>query len=89
MAYTINAANTGTNATGVSASVVTAGGGYQLVLTSQNTGAAGIDLVDGADGVASGLGFTDGLLTLKHVTSDGARATRSRASRRRSRPCGG
>lgn len=72
VAYAVNAANTGASATGVSASIVSAGGGYQLVLTSQNTGASGIDLVDGADGVASGLGLTDGQVTIKHATSDGA-----------------
>ena len=72
VAYAINAANTGTSATGVSASIVSAGGGYQLVLTSKSTSAAGIDLVDGADGVATGLGLTDGQVAIKHATSDGA-----------------
>jgi flagellar hook-associated protein 2 len=72
VAYAINAANTGTSATGVSAAIVAAGGGYQLVLTSQATGAAGIDLVDGADGVARGLGLTDAQVAIKHATSNGA-----------------
>ena len=72
VAYAINAANTGSSATGVTASVLGAGGGYQVVLTSRTTGAAGIDVVDGADGVAAGLGLTDGQLAIKHGTSDGA-----------------
>lgn len=72
VAYAINAANTGSGATGVSASILNSGGGRQLVLTSQTTGAAGIDLVDGAGGVVAGLGLTDGQLAIKHATSDGA-----------------
>ncbi|HSW28475.1 MAG TPA: flagellar filament capping protein FliD [Longimicrobiales bacterium] len=71
VAYAMNAANTGAAATRVTASVVGSGGGHQLVLTSQRTGAAGIDLVDGPDGVARALGFADTSTALKHATSDG------------------
>lgn len=74
VAYAINAANTGASATRVSASVVNADGGARLVLTSQRTGAAGIDLVDGSGGVLRGLGLLDGTTTLKHGTSSGARS---------------
>jgi flagellar hook-associated protein 2 len=73
VAYAINGANTGADATGVTASVVTAGDGYQLVLTSQATGADGIDLA-GGDGLLQALGFTDGTTAIKHGTSDGARS---------------
>lgn len=74
VASAINAVNTGSSASGVSASVVSAGGGYQLVLTSQKTGATGIDLVDGETGLAASLGFTDGNTSVKHPTSSGARS---------------
>ena len=56
----INAANTGTTPTGVTASVVkegtTAG---RLVLTRDASGSAGITLVDGTGGMARELGFVD------------------------------
>lgn len=59
--------------TGVTASVLTLGQNqYRLVLTSTTTGAAGIDLVDGADGLLQGLGFTDGTTSIKRATSSGA-----------------
>ncbi len=73
IAYAINGANTGTNATGVTAAVVTAGDGYQLVLTSQSTGQDGIDLA-GGDGLLQSLGFSDGTTAIKHATSDGAKS---------------
>ncbi len=73
IAYTINAANTGTNATRVSAGVVSAGGGYQMVLSSERTGAAGIDLA-GDPALLAGLGLTDSQTSIKHATSDGAQS---------------
>jgi flagellar hook-associated protein 2 len=72
LAYTINAADTGVNATGVSATVVSTDAGDQLILSARSTGATGIALADGADGIATALGLTDGTTTLKHATSDGA-----------------
>ncbi len=72
LAYAINAADTGTDATGVSATVVSTDVGDQLVLSARSTGAAGIALADGADGIAAALGFTDGTSAIKHATSDGA-----------------
>jgi flagellar hook-associated protein 2 len=54
----INAVNTGTNASKVSASLVTTGpNANRLVLTSEATGEAGIAIGD-ASGVAADLGFT-------------------------------
>lgn len=71
----INTANTGGNASGVTASIVTDSSSAQrLVLTSQKTGASGINLVDGTQGVAQQLGFIDGTTTIKHATSAGAQS---------------
>lgn len=70
----INAVNTGTSPSGVSATILTSNdGAARLILTSQNTGAAGIQLVDGSSeqtGVLSQLGFTDGA-TAVHTAADG------------------
>lgn len=68
----INAANSGSSPSGVTAAIVSDSSGAQrLVLTSQKTGATGIDLIDGTQGVAAQLGWIDGTTTLKHVTSAG------------------
>ncbi|MGH7506787.1 MAG: flagellar filament capping protein FliD, partial [Longimicrobiales bacterium] len=73
IAQRFNTASGGTGGTGVSASILTLGTDqYRLVLTSKDTGAAGIDIVDGAAGVLQGLGFTDGTTTIKSATSNGA-----------------
>jgi flagellar hook-associated protein 2 len=70
----INAVNAGATPSGVSASILTSNdGAARIVLTSQNTGAAGIQLVDGASaatGIVSQLGFTDGS-TAVHTAADG------------------
>lgn len=58
----INAVNTGTNASGVTASIVYYGtsGGYRLILTSDKEGAAGISLLNGgATDLVGTLGFVD------------------------------
>lgn len=71
----INTANSGSNPSGITASIVTDSSSAQrLVLTSQKTGASGIDVVDGAQGVAQQLGFIDGTKTIKHVTSAGTQS---------------
>ena len=71
----INAANTGRNASGVTASVLSTGADqYRLILTASQTGAAGIDLVDGAAGVLRALGVVDDSTSIKHATSSGARS---------------
>ncbi len=71
----LNAANTGTAPSGVSATILTSNNGAaRLVLTSQATGASGIQLVDGTSdqtGVLTQLGFTDGA-TAVHTSSGGA-----------------
>lgn len=71
----INTANTGATPTGVSASIVTdATNAQRLVLTSTKTGATGIDLRDGAQGVAQQLGWIDSTESIKHATSAGAQS---------------
>ena len=71
----INRANTGSRASGVTASILSTGPGeHRLILTSDRSGAAGIDLVDGASGVLRSLGLLDDTTSLKHGTSNGARS---------------
>jgi|GEM_PF-278102 len=71
----INAVNSGANASGVTAAIVSDSSNAQrLVLTSTQTGAAGINLVDGAQNVAQTLGWVDSASTIKHVTSAGAQS---------------
>lgn len=71
----INAVNSGINASGVSAAIVTDSSNAQrLVLTSTQTGAAGINLVDGAQGVAQQLGWVDATSSIKHPTSAGGQS---------------
>ena len=70
----INAANAGTTPSGVTATIMGTGAGSQLVLTSDPTGAAGIQATDTADGVLQALGFTDGT-TVANVTATGATQT--------------
>lgn len=71
VAASINAANTGANKSGVSAAILKIDdGSYRMVLTSEKTGAAGIELVDGASGVLRGLGILDGSTTLKQGVAD-------------------
>jgi len=71
----INAANSGLNSSGVSAAIVADSSNAQrLVLTSTQTGAAGINLVDGAQNIAQQLGWVDATSTIKHVTSAGAQS---------------
>jgi flagellar hook-associated protein 2 len=68
----INALNAGTTASGVSASVLSTGPSAQrLVLTSEASGAGGIELVDGASGVLASLGVVDGTRSL-NLTDTGA-----------------
>ncbi len=57
----INAVNTGTNASGVSASIVDYGSeGLHLILTSEEAGAKGIQILNGGNqDILGGLGFVD------------------------------
>ena len=75
VASKINAVNSGSNASGVSAAIVTDSSTSQrIVLTSTQTGAAGINLVDGSQGVAQQLGWVDSTEAIKHATSAGAQS---------------
>jgi len=70
----INAVNTGTNASGVSASIVDYGiSGYRLILTSDEEGAEGMSLLNGgASDLVGSLGFVDASAkTAKNVVSGG------------------
>jgi len=71
----INALNVGSNASGVSASVLSTGASAQrLVLTSDAAGSSGIELVDGTSGVLASLGVVDGTTSL-NLTSTGGTQT--------------
>ncbi len=73
VAAAINLANQGTTPSSVSASVISVGANdHRIVLTSEETGAAGIRLADGASDVLRGLGFLDDTSSIQHATSDGA-----------------
>ena len=70
----INAVNRGTNASGVSASIVNYGiSGYRLILTSDEEGAQGISLLNGgASDLLGSLGFVDASAkTAKNAVSGG------------------
>jgi flagellar hook-associated protein 2 len=73
----INAANSGSSATKVTASVLTTNAtDNRLELASDVTGAAGVDLKDGASAVLVQLGLLDGTTTIKRQTSAGAAGDR-------------
>lgn len=76
----INALNAGTSASGVTASVLSTGSTqHRLVLSSDQTGAAGIELIDDAGGVLQQLGVVDGTKSL-NVASDGGVQTQKVSS---------
>lgn len=69
----INTLNSGANASGVTASVLSTGSGqHRLVLTATRTGSSGIELVDDATGTLQSLGFTDATRTLNLDATGGA-----------------
>jgi flagellar hook-associated protein 2 len=70
----INNANSGTNPTGVTASIISYGtNDYRLILTSNNTGADGINLQNGSSSDLLELfGWKDGSSTLKNSITGGA-----------------
>jgi flagellar hook-associated protein 2 len=71
----INALNSGANASGVTASVLSTGVSAQrLVLTSESAGASGIELVDGSSGVLAGLGIVDGTTSLNLTSTGGTQS---------------
>ena len=72
----INAANSGENASDVTATILeTANNDYRLVLTSNTAGSDGFDLL-AADGntLLGDLGLVDSTTTLRSQTSDGAKS---------------
>lgn len=75
----INALNTGTTPTRVTASIVKhSSTDYHLVLRSDETGEDGLSVLEGAysggDNVLEEMGFISGSTTIKNTTSDGAKS---------------
>ena len=67
----VNALDTGTTATGVTASILRGTTGARLVLSADQTGGAGIELVDDTVGTLRTLGLTDSSVS-SNITSNGA-----------------
>jgi flagellar hook-associated protein 2 len=74
----INDANSGASPTGVTAGMVSYGAGdYRMILTSDDTGAAGIGLLNGgASDILNTFGFTDTGRTAKNHLAGGDRTDR-------------
>jgi flagellar hook-associated protein 2 len=73
----INAANSGTTATKVTATILTTSAtSNRLVLGSEVAGAAGLNLKDGTTGVLRSLGLLDSNTAIKRPTSSGAAGDR-------------
>ncbi|MGQ0646091.1 MAG: flagellar filament capping protein FliD [Gemmatimonadaceae bacterium] len=73
----ITALNSGANATGVTASVLSTGAAqHRLVLTADQTGERGIELIDDAAGTLQSLGIVDGTKTLNVGADGGAQSYR-------------
>ena len=70
----INAANAGTTPSGVSASLLSTGGGARLVLTSATAGSSGVEMLDDGTGTLQALGLTDGT-TVTNRSASGATQT--------------
>lgn len=72
----INNLNNGTNATGVTATILSSSDTeYQLVLTADDTGSDGFSLLDASSGdVLQSLGFASSTVSIKNRTSDGAKS---------------
>ncbi|MFQ5713261.1 MAG: flagellar filament capping protein FliD [Candidatus Scalinduaceae bacterium] len=88
IAVSINNANSGTNATGVTASILTiTSTDNRLILTSDNTGKDKFSILDASasgtnilQGGLTGLGFTTSSTTIKTPTSDGAQSDKFSSS---------
>ncbi len=79
IAATINNANSGTNATGVTASIISVSStDNRLILTSDNTGEDEFSILDASaettEDILQTLGFTTSSTTIKNTTSDGAQS---------------
>lgn len=73
----INAVNGGSTPTGVTASILSTGTDqHRIVLTSDHTGAAGIDLTDGATGPLVQLGLLDGTTSVNSTADGGSQSHR-------------
>jgi len=72
----INAANSGSNASNVTATILQNGtSDYRLILTSDTEGSDGIGLLDAnTSNVLQSLGLISSSVTLKNATSDGAKS---------------
>lgn len=69
----INRSNSGSNRSGVTASILYRGpDAYSVVLTADATGAEGVGLADGSGGALKALGFLDATTQIKRQTSNGA-----------------
>jgi len=70
----INNLNSGTNATGITASVMTvSSSNYRLILTSDDTGEDAFTIFDASTSniLSTGLGFTDGTTSVNNYVSNG------------------
>ncbi|MFQ5962984.1 MAG: flagellar filament capping protein FliD [Candidatus Scalinduaceae bacterium] len=78
IATKINNANSGSNATGVTATILSVSStDNRLILTSDNTGKDSFSILDassGATNILQTLGLTNGSTTIKNSTSDGAKS---------------
>jgi flagellar hook-associated protein 2 len=75
----INAVNSGSNPSNVTASIVAyASDNYHLVLTSDNTGEGGLNVLEaaysGGDDILQSMGFIKSTTTIKTTTTDGAKS---------------
>ncbi len=77
----INNANAGDDATGVTASILTSGTDVnRLILSSDEAGSDGIQLIDTSDGLLGQLGFVDSTTELKNASSSGGESDRFSSS---------
>jgi flagellar hook-associated protein 2 len=73
----INALNAGTSPTGVTASVLSTGATqHRLILSSDQTGAAGIELLDDAAGTLQQIGLVDGTKALNLAANGGVQSAK-------------
>ena len=75
----INSVNTGSDPSNVTASIVSySSTNYHLVMTSDDTGEDGLNVLEGAydsgDNILEEMGFISGTTTIKNTTSDGAKS---------------
>jgi flagellar hook-associated protein 2 len=75
----INIVNSGTAPSGVTATILTTAAGSRLVLTSDTTGASGIETVDGGTGTLAALGLSDGT-SAANIADNGATQTQRLSS---------